>query len=63
MVFTSDVPNYAAAIMNRDTYGTRIDVDTFHLLLANGFSDPLRPYLNVLPENGINGFASMRLGH
>ena len=38
-------------IAGQDRYGRRIDRDQFHLEPSTGFSDPLEPYLNVLPEN------------
>jgi hypothetical protein len=49
MVFTADGANYSVITMDRD--GRRVDSDKFRLSPATGFSDPLRPYLSVLPQN------------
>lgn len=51
MVFTADGANYSVITMDRDRDGRRIDSDKFRLSPPTGFSDPLQPYLNVLPQN------------
>ncbi len=51
MVFTAEGADYSVITMDRDRDGRRIDCDKFHFSPAAGFSDPLQPYLNVLPQN------------